>query len=126
MSEGDLRSWTIAGIVALLVVVAAIPLYVMREVQREEPVQALPAQSTFVGRGQCIECHTEAYEKWLGSDHDNAMDVASEETVLGDFDDWLTILVTHEHAHILHLDNIGGLPRIVNHIFGKIWAPNCA
>jgi hypothetical protein len=45
-------------------------------------------------------------------------------SVLSDFDDWLTILVTHEHAHILHLDNIGGLPRIVNHIFGKIWAPN--
>jgi hypothetical protein len=45
-------------------------------------------------------------------------------SVLNDFDDWLTILVTHEHAHILHLDNIGGLPRIVNHIFGKIWAPN--
>jgi len=45
-------------------------------------------------------------------------------SVLSDFDDWLTILVTHEHTHILHLDNIGGLPRIVNHIFGKIWAPN--
>ncbi len=45
-------------------------------------------------------------------------------SVLSDFDDWLTVLVTHEHSHILHLDNIGGLPRIVNHIFGKIWAPN--
>lgn len=45
-------------------------------------------------------------------------------SVLGDFDDWLTILVTHEHAHILHLDNIGGLPRIINEVFGKIWAPN--
>ncbi len=45
-------------------------------------------------------------------------------SVLSDFDDWLTILVTHEHAHVMHLDNIGGLPRIVNEIFGKIWAPN--
>jgi Tol biopolymer transport system component len=45
-------------------------------------------------------------------------------SVLGDFDDWLTVLVTHEHSHILHLDNIGGLPRIVNEVFGKIWAPN--
>jgi predicted CXXCH cytochrome family protein len=87
MSEGDLQGWKIAGVVALLVVVVAIPLYVMREVQREEPAQALPAQSTFVGRSECIECHTEAYERWLGSDHDNAMDVASDETVLGDFDD---------------------------------------
>jgi predicted CXXCH cytochrome family protein len=87
MSEGDLYRWKIAGVVALLVVVVSIPLYVMREVQREEPAQALPAQSTFVGRGECIECHAEAYDKWLGSDHDNAMDVASDETVLGDFDD---------------------------------------
>ena len=45
-------------------------------------------------------------------------------SVLSDFDDWMTILVTHEHAHILHLDNIGGIPRIINEIFGKVWAPN--
>jgi hypothetical protein len=45
-------------------------------------------------------------------------------SVLSDFDDWLTILVTHEHAHILHLDNIGGLPAVINKIFGKVWAPN--
>jgi Tol biopolymer transport system component len=45
-------------------------------------------------------------------------------SVLGDFDDWLTVLVTHEHAHILHLDNIGGLPSVINKILGKVWAPN--
>ena len=45
-------------------------------------------------------------------------------SVLGDFDDWLTVLVTHEHAHILHLDNIGGLPAVINKILGKVWAPN--
>jgi hypothetical protein len=45
-------------------------------------------------------------------------------SVLGDFDDWLTVLITHEHSHILHLDNIGGLPAIINKILGKVWAPN--
>ncbi len=45
-------------------------------------------------------------------------------SVLGDFDDWLTVLVTHEHSHILHLDNIGGLPGVINKILGKVWAPN--
>ncbi|MBW2159981.1 MAG: hypothetical protein JRH14_08445, partial [Deltaproteobacteria bacterium] len=45
-------------------------------------------------------------------------------SVLGDFDDWLTVLVTHEHSHILHLDNIGGLPAVINKILGKVWAPN--
>ncbi len=45
-------------------------------------------------------------------------------SVLGDYDDWLSLLTTHEHTHVLHLDNIGGIPAIVNAIVGKIWAPN--
>ncbi len=45
-------------------------------------------------------------------------------SVLNDFDDWMSILVTHEHTHILHLDTIGGIPSVINEIFGKVWAPN--
>jgi hypothetical protein len=45
-------------------------------------------------------------------------------STLGDYDDWLTLLVVHEHTHILHMDNIGGVPAIINAIFGKIYAPN--
>ena len=45
---------------------------------------------------------------------------------LGDYDDWLTGLITHEYAHIVHLDNIGGLPSAINKVFGKIYAPNLA
>ena len=62
-----MQRWRIAGVVALAVIVVSIPL--------------------FVGRGQCIDCHADAYEKWLGSHHDDAMDHANERTVLGDFDD---------------------------------------
>ena len=43
---------------------------------------------------------------------------------LNDHDDWLYALVAHEYTHILHLDSIGGLPRWVNKIVGKTWAPN--
>lgn len=43
---------------------------------------------------------------------------------LADHDDWLYGLVAHEYAHILHLDNIDGLPRLVNKVVGKTWAPN--
>jgi hypothetical protein len=43
---------------------------------------------------------------------------------LNDHDDWLYGLVTHEYTHILHLDTIGGLPRLVNKVLGKTWAPN--
>jgi tetratricopeptide (TPR) repeat protein len=84
----SVRNWQIAGVIALTVIVASIPLYVAREAQ---PTVSDPAtietHATFVGREQCIECHTQAYESWLGSHHDDAMDFANEQTVLGDFDD---------------------------------------
>ncbi len=45
------------------------------------------AQATYVGRGSCVECHAPEVEQWTGSDHDRAMDLATDDTVLGDFDD---------------------------------------
>ncbi|MCC6750911.1 MAG: PD40 domain-containing protein [Deltaproteobacteria bacterium] len=43
---------------------------------------------------------------------------------LNDYDHWMYGLIAHEYAHILHIDTIHGLPRLVNAIFGKSWAPN--
>ena len=40
------------------------------------------------------------------------------------FDDWLSVLVTHELAHIVHLDTVLGGPRAVNEVFGRLMAPN--
>ena len=45
----------------------------------------LVVPDSFVGRESCVSCHEAATQAWLGSDHDNAMDVASESTVVGDF-----------------------------------------
>ncbi len=45
-------------------------------------------------------------------------------STLGDYDDWLTTLVSHEHTHILHLDQASGLPSILNAILGKVYMPN--
>jgi tetratricopeptide (TPR) repeat protein len=81
-------SWRITGVLALAVIVVAIPAYVVRDAQqRQSEVENTQSQPTFVGREQCIDCHTEAYESWLGSHHDDAMDYANEDTVLGDFND---------------------------------------
>jgi tetratricopeptide (TPR) repeat protein len=83
-----MRNWQIAGVIALVVIVVSIPLYAVREMQhRETRLAAVDTPPAFVGREQCIECHTEAYQSWLGSHHDDAMDFASEATVLGNFDD---------------------------------------
>lgn len=43
---------------------------------------------------------------------------------LNQHEDWLTTLVTHEYTHVLHTDNVSGLPAIVNAVLGKQWAPN--
>jgi hypothetical protein len=43
---------------------------------------------------------------------------------LGDYDDWTTLLITHEYTHILHLDQIGGLAAVINAVLGKTVAFN--
>ena len=44
-------------------------------------------KATYVGGSSCIECHQQQHEQWHGSHHDLAMDLATPETVLGDFND---------------------------------------
>ncbi|RYZ03118.1 MAG: hypothetical protein EOO73_28835 [Myxococcales bacterium] len=43
---------------------------------------------------------------------------------LGDYDDWLNELLTHEYTHILHVDNVSGLPALLNKVIGKTAVPN--
>ncbi|MCB9786868.1 MAG: PD40 domain-containing protein [Deltaproteobacteria bacterium] len=43
---------------------------------------------------------------------------------LGDYDDWLKVLVFHELTHVFHLDNATGVPRLLNRVFGKTLKPN--
>lgn len=43
---------------------------------------------------------------------------------LADYDDWASMLVTHEQAHILHLDQAYGLAALINALLGKSYMPN--
>ena len=83
-----MQGWRIAAVVALLVIVLSVPFYVYRQAQQGGVELPSPeTHATFVGRDQCTECHADAYESWLGSNHDDAMDFANEDTVVGDFND---------------------------------------
>ena len=42
--------------------------------------------SKFVGSNTCVACHKEQFNKWQGSHHDLAMQIANDSTVLGNFD----------------------------------------
>jgi tetratricopeptide (TPR) repeat protein len=83
-----MKNWYITGIAALVVIVVAIPLYATRQMnQHRAGMHDVDKPATFVGRAECIDCHIAAYESWLGSHHDDAMDHANEQTVRGDFND---------------------------------------
>ncbi len=41
--------------------------------------------AAYVGRSRCVACHQPEHQSWLGSHHDKAMQLATEETVLADF-----------------------------------------
>ncbi len=43
--------------------------------------------ASYVGSGQCADCHSNEYQQWQGSHHDLAMQPANADTVLGDFSD---------------------------------------
>jgi tetratricopeptide (TPR) repeat protein len=45
------------------------------------------AEARYVGSKTCAECHQAEHKLWQGSDHDRAMEIATEESVLGDFND---------------------------------------
>jgi WD40-like Beta Propeller Repeat len=42
---------------------------------------------------------------------------------LTDYDDWSFTLLTHEHTHIVHLEQASGLPRLLQRVFGRFYTP---
>lgn len=74
------------GTVVAIVAVMVVSIYSIRELRNRKIRPPVGGEATYVGREKCIACHEDEYQAWLGSDHDNAMDVASDSTVLGDFD----------------------------------------
>ncbi len=84
----DMRNWKVIGIIATGVIVLSFPLYLVRSILLESQGQGgSHTGAAFVGSSTCIDCHKLEYDLWKGSDHDNAMDLASQETVPGDFKD---------------------------------------
>ena len=67
--------WKKVGIISTGIIVLMIPLSLLlhrpsTNLQKEE--------AQFVGGKECISCHQREYELWKGSNHDNAMDIATD------------------------------------------------
>ena len=84
-----MKGWKITGIIAAVVIILSIPVYLFKSVYFAGDIggEDSLSQASFVGGRKCTDCHKKEYDKWQGSHHDRAMSVASEETVLGNFDD---------------------------------------
>jgi predicted CXXCH cytochrome family protein len=76
------NAWKTTGLIATVVIVLAIPVSLL--LNRNAGHNTDPAP-TFTGGKACIECHQKEYRLWKGSDHDSAMAVASDTSVVGDF-----------------------------------------
>ncbi len=85
----SLRRWELLAFMSVALIILT-PLLVWYKASTQKPVAEL-ATNQFVGSEKCKKCHESVYEKWRGSHHDQAMAVADESTVLGDFNDQLFI-----------------------------------
>ena len=74
------RLYLLAGLVLLL---GALGSWLGYDWWATLPVDLEPS---YVGRSRCIECHQKQGDLWHGSHHDLAMDMATDQTVLGNFD----------------------------------------
>ena len=82
MTTMNQNNWKITGLVATVLIVLSLPLSLIlnrNSGQIQEPV------AVFVGGKTCIECHQKEYKLWKGSDHERAMAVATDSSVVGDF-----------------------------------------
>ena len=76
------RPWKITGLAATVVIVLSFPLSL---ILNQNAGLREPPSAVFTGGRSCIECHQKEFRLWKGSDHDKAMSVAADSTVLGDF-----------------------------------------
>ncbi len=83
------KHWKFAGFIATIVIILSIPFSLLVDKSLNNPGNSFDKIYTaqFTGNSKCIDCHKKEFKKWLGSDHDNAMDLANDSTVLGDFND---------------------------------------
>ncbi|MFC1838875.1 tetratricopeptide repeat protein [Thermodesulfobacteriota bacterium] len=86
-----MNGWKITGIIATIIIVLSIPLYLLKTVYLYPQLgnNRSVEKYDFTGSLKCADCHRKEYDKWLDSHHDHAMEVVSEKTVLGDFNNAL-------------------------------------
>ena len=82
-ASSKLLRWELAALIAAVIILSAPFFYLAKQGSDEQ--LSIEDVAVFVGSEKCTKCHQAAFDKWQGSHHDLAMDEATEQTVLGDF-----------------------------------------
>ncbi len=98
------RRWFSASVFVVLLLVLA----VAADWWIALPPEALD-RATYVGRDACTGCHEKETHEWIGSDHDLAMDRATPQTVLGNFDDCTFTHIAFDQLILLPDDQLRAL-----------------
>ena len=78
--------WMAAGIAALVVIILSFPLALVKySYFKAADKSDQDYGPLFVGAAECKDCHRPEWDKWQQSHHEKAMDTASPDSVLGDF-----------------------------------------
>src|SRR5271166_1203671 len=82
------KSVPMRAITLAAIVVAVLGVVLWRWSGRTRAQEAKPAAAaTYVGQERCAQCHAEQVQAWRTSHHAQAMQVANDSTVLGNFHD---------------------------------------
>jgi len=79
-------AWERLALAAAAFILVILALYHYRGASQPESSATEAPVPQFVGSAECKDCHQPEWDAWLDSHHDLAMDVATEASVRGDFD----------------------------------------
>ena len=92
----DNKKYKITKNILTIAIILLLPLYLLKQSYFSDN-KTTASISEYVGKETCIECHQAEYNDWKGSDHDLAMDYATDSSVLGDFNN--AILIRDNQTH---------------------------
>ncbi|MEN8193950.1 MAG: multiheme c-type cytochrome [Bacteroidota bacterium] len=78
------KNWKRTGLSAAIVIILTIPFYTLVQFNKNESEKPNET-AAFIGKERCIDCHKVEYDLWEQSHHKKAMDIATDSSVLGDF-----------------------------------------
>lgn len=100
-----LDHWKLAGFIATLVIALSFPLYLLRHSLKTGNPGGTASSAYYTGGESCRECHIREYDDWLGSDHARAMEVASPESVKGDFNNVVFVAADGTETRFMKRDS---------------------